>query len=89
MASSCASAAPRPAGPVLLGGVHLRFTGTDGSAAVRTGTAGRFAIELAPGTYRVTITSGGPQADGRPIQPVPRTIHVPRSGRLRLVVNIK
>ncbi len=80
---------PLPGGGVVLGGVHLRFKGTDESATVRTGPNGRFAFDVPPGIYRVMITSGGPQANMRSIQPVPRVIHVPHAGLLQLVVNIK
>jgi hypothetical protein len=79
---------PSPGAPVGLRGVLVRFHGAGRSAVVHTGRHGRFTFDVAPGTYRVTITAGGPQADGGSIQPFPRLVHVPRSGRLRLVVNI-
>jgi hypothetical protein len=80
---------PAPGAPVALGGVDVRFRDAGESAAVHTDRHGRFAFDVRPGTYRVTITAGGPQANGRPIQPVPRVVHVPHTGRLRLVINIK
>jgi hypothetical protein len=79
---------PPPGAPVGLRGVVVRFRGARGSAVVHTGRHGRFAFDVAPGTYRVTITAGGPQTDRGSIQPFPRVVRVPRSGRLRLVVNI-
>jgi hypothetical protein len=80
---------PAPGGAVMLGGVHLRFEGMGTSDTVRTGPDGRFVFDLAPGAYRVTITSGGPQADGHPMQPFPKVVQVPHAGHLRLVVNIR
>ena len=80
---------PAPGAPVALHGVRLHLEGGNGAADVRTDGHGRFVADLAPGTYTVTVTGGGPQADGQPIQPVPHVIHIPRSGRLRLVVNIR
>jgi hypothetical protein len=80
---------PAPGAPVALPGVRLHFQGKGGSADVRAGRHGEFSLDLAPGTYTVTITRGGPQANGVSIQPVPHIVHIPHAGRLRLVVNIK
>jgi hypothetical protein len=80
---------PAPGAPVAVTGVHLRFHGSGGSADVRTDRHGRFGVDIAPGTYRVTITRGGPQADGQPIPPVPHVVRIPHAGSVRLVVNIR
>ncbi|HXD70968.1 MAG TPA: carboxypeptidase-like regulatory domain-containing protein [Gaiellales bacterium] len=80
---------PPPGAPVALTGVVVRFRGAGRSALVRTDRHGRFSFDGEPGTYRVTITRGGPQTDSGSIQPFPRVIHVPHTGRVRLVVNIK
>jgi hypothetical protein len=69
---------------------EFRVTGPGGSATGRADRHGRFALQLEPGTYRITITGHGPESDGRPMQPVPNVIHVGRSGaRVRLVVSIR
>ncbi|HEY3764562.1 MAG TPA: hypothetical protein VGL44_05350 [Gaiellales bacterium] len=80
---------PAPGAPVALHGVDVHFQGSGGAADVRTDRHGRFAFDVAPGRYRVTITTGGPQADGQSIHPVPQVIHVPHAGFLQLVVNIR
>jgi hypothetical protein len=80
---------PPPGAPVALEGVVVRFRGAGRSAVVHTDRHGRFSFAVEPGTYRVTITRGGPQMDSGSIQPFPRVIHVPQSGRVRLVVNIR
>jgi hypothetical protein len=80
---------PAPGAPVALSGVRLHFAGKGGSADVRTDHHGGFSVDLAPGTYRVTVTSGGPQSGNHSIQPFPKIIQVPHSGRLRLVVSIR
>jgi hypothetical protein len=65
-------------------GVRVHFQGAGGSADVRTDRHGRFTVDVAPGTYTVSITTGG-------VSPVtvPHIVHVPDAGRLRLVVNIR
>jgi hypothetical protein len=75
---------PAPGGPVAMPGVRLHVQGEGGSADVRTDRHGRFAFDVVPGTYTVSITTGG-------LAPVtvPHVVHVPHTGRLRLVVNIK
>ena len=80
---------PPPGAPMALGDVVVRFRGADRSAVAETDRHGRFSVDVEPGTYRVTITRGGPQMGTGPIQPFPRVIHVPHGGRLRLVVNIR
>jgi hypothetical protein len=80
---------PPPGAPVALEGVVVRFRGAGRSAVVHTDRSGRFSFDVEPGTYRVTITRGGPQTDGGSIQPFPRVIHVPHAGRVRLVVSIR
>ncbi len=75
---------PAPGAPVPIRGAHVHLEGAAGSADVRTDRHGRFAVDVAPGTYTVTITTGG-------VSPVtvPHIVHVPHAGRLRLVVNIR
>ncbi len=75
---------PPPGGPVAMPGVRVHLQGDGGSADVRTDRHGRFAVDVAPGTYTVSITIGG-------VSPVtvPHVVHVPHTGRLRLVVNIR
>ena len=80
---------PPPGAPVALKGVAVRFRGAGRPAVVHTDRHGRFSFDVEPGTYRVTITRGGPQMDSGSIQPSPRVIHVPHSGQVRLVVNIR
>ncbi len=79
---------PFPGSPVPIA-ANLRVAGAGGTATVRANRHGRFVFLLRPGTYRITVTGHGPEADGRPIQPVPDVIHVRPSGpRIRLVVSI-
>jgi hypothetical protein len=80
---------PPPGAPVALNGAVVRFRHAGRSAVVHTDQRGRFSFDAEPGTYRVTIARGGPQMRGGSIQPFPRVIHVPHSGRVRLVVNIR
>jgi hypothetical protein len=82
---------PAPGAPAPIPGVELRLVGADGSVNVRADRRGRFTADLAPGTYRVTITGHGPTADGALMQPTPDVIVVPGVGRhpVRLVVSIK
>jgi hypothetical protein len=80
---------PPPGSPQPIA-ARFRVTGPGGSATGRADRHGRFALMLAPGTYRITITGRGPESDGRPIQPVPHVIHVGPSGaHIRLVVSIR
>jgi hypothetical protein len=67
-----------------MGGVEIRFVSATGSARARTDRHGRFAFDVSPGTYTVRVRTGG-------VVPVtvPHLVHVPHSGRLRLVVNIR
>ena len=51
---------------------------------MRTDRRGRFAFDVVPGTYTVAVGDGG----FAPVT-VPRVVHVPHTGRLRLVVNIR
>jgi hypothetical protein len=71
--------------------VELRLVGAGGSVNVRADRLGRFTADLAPGTYRVSITGRGPTADGLPMQPRPHAIVVPQAGGhpVRLIVSIK
>ena len=70
---------PAPGAPAPIPGVELRLVGAGGSVNVRADRRGRFTADLAPGTYRVTITGHGPTANGQPMQPTPDTIRVPRA----------
>ena len=80
---------PAPGAPVPIAGAAVHLQDAAGSADVRTDRRGRFVLDVGAGTYHVTITAGGSQADSSPIQPVPQVIHVPPAGSLRLVVNIR
>jgi hypothetical protein len=75
---------PAPGAPVAMPGVRVHFQGDGASADARTDRHGRFSVDVAPGTYTVSITTGG-------VSPltVPHIVRVPHTGRLRLVVNIK
>ena len=75
---------PAAGGPVAMPAVRLEIEGDGESADVRTDRQGRFAFDVAPGTYTVSIRTGG-----LPPVTVPHVIHVPHAGRLRLVVSIK
>ena len=82
---------PAPGAPAPIPGVELRLAGAGGSVNVRADRRGRFTADLAPGTYKVTITGHGPTADGLPMQPTPHRIVVPPAARypLRRIVSIK
>ena len=75
---------PPPGAPVALAGVEIHFQSATQSAGVRTDRHGRFAFAIAPGTYTVRIGRGG----FSPVT-VPRVVHVPHTGPLRLVENIR
>ena len=75
---------PAPGSPVAMAGVEIRFRGATESAGVRTDRRGRFAFDVVPGAYTVAVGDGG----FAPVT-VPRVVHVPHTGRLRLVVNIR
>src|SRR5262245_13382512 len=68
---------PAPGGPVAMPGIRLRFQAPGASADVRTDRHGRFAFDVAPGTYTVSVLGSGLA----PIT-VPHTIRVPHSGRV-------
>jgi hypothetical protein len=74
---------PAPGAPVALPGVRIEFRGNGAAAHVRTDGHGRFTVDLAAGTYTVHI---GPH--GIPMA-VPRIVHIPHAGSLRLVENIR
>jgi hypothetical protein len=79
---------PFPGRPVPIA-ADLRVDGAGGTATVRADRHGRFTLLMQPGTYRVKITGHDPAFGGDPVQPMPRMIHVRRSGqRIRLVVSI-
>jgi len=82
---------PAPGAPAPIPGVELRLVGAGASVNVRADRRGRFTANLAPGRYRVTITSHGPTSDGLPMQPQPNVIVVRRATRhpVRLVVSIR
>jgi hypothetical protein len=75
---------PAPGRPVAMAGVRVRLQGDGESADVRTDRHGRFAFDVAPGTYTVSIRPGGMH-----VLTVPHIVDVPHAGRLRLVVNIR
>jgi hypothetical protein len=74
---------PAPGAPVPLAGVRIEFQGNGAVADVRTDGHGRFTVDLAAGTYTVHI---GPH---RIPMAVPRFVHIPHAGSLRLVENIR
>jgi hypothetical protein len=75
---------PAPGGPVAMAGVRVHLQGNGGSADVRTDRRGRFAFDVAPGTYTVSIRRGRVH-----VLTVPHIVRVPHAGPLRLVVNIR
>ena len=53
---------------------------------VQADSHGRFALDLSPGTYRITITGHAPMSGAAFMQPRPRLIVVRPSGpRIRLI----
>jgi hypothetical protein len=75
---------PAPGAPLEMKGIRVRFQGVGGPVTIRTDRRGRFAFDAVPGTYTVSIRTGG-----LPPVTVPHVIHVPHAGPLRLVVSIK
>jgi hypothetical protein len=75
---------PAPGAPLRMKGIRVRFHSADESVTIRTDRHGRFAFDAAPGTYGVSIRTGG-----LPPVPTPDVIHVPHAGPLRLVVSIR
>ena len=75
---------PAPGAPLGMNGIRVRFRGAGESVTIRTDRRGRFVFDAVPGTYTVSIRTGG-----LPPVPVPRVIHVPHAGPLRLIVSIK
>jgi hypothetical protein len=75
---------PAPGAPVGIAGAQLTFQGNGASAAVRTDGHGRFTVDVAAGTYTVAVRSHG----AAPVT-VPHIVHIPHTGSLRLVVNIR
>jgi hypothetical protein len=67
------------------------FGGSHATATVRAGSDGRFAVDLAPGTYRVVVTGHAPRSDGRwlPTTPSEVTVGPDVAGSIRIVVSIK
>jgi hypothetical protein len=82
---------PAPGSPEPISGARFRLVGSHESVNVRADGDGRFAVDLAPGRYRVLITGHAPRADGGWLATTPSAVTV-TSGTLqqpRLVVSIK
>ena len=80
------------AGATAIPGAELRFVGSQRSVTVRAEARGRFALDVAPGSYRVKVTGHAPTANGVFLATVPDTIVVPVGGPdrpFRLIVSIK
>ena len=67
---------PAPGAPSPIAGARFRLVGNGTSVSVRADDAGRFAVALAPGSYRVDMSSHVPMADGQPLPARPRRIRV-------------
>jgi len=81
---------PPPGSPRPIAGARFEVTGSGETADVRADSHGRFAFDVAPGTYRITITGHAPMSGAAFMQPRHRTIVVRPSGpRIRLIVDIR
>ena len=81
---------PPPGSPRPIAGARFEVKGSGESAGVRADGHGRFALHLAPGTYRITITGHAPMSGNAFMQPRHGTIVVSPGGRpIRIVVDIR
>jgi hypothetical protein len=82
---------PPPGSPEPISGAKFRLVGSNQSVNVRADDDGRFAVDLAPGRYRVIVTGHAPQADGGWLPTTPSAVAVTSATMkpLRLVVSIK
>jgi hypothetical protein len=81
---------PAPGSGRPIAGARFEVKGSGESAGVHADTHGRFAFDLVPGTYRITITGHAPMSGNAFIQPRHGTIVVRPGGRpIRIVVDIR
>jgi hypothetical protein len=81
---------PPPGAPRPIAGARFKVDGNADGATVRADSHGRFAFDLTPGTYRITITGHAPMSGNAFMQPRHPTIDVPpRGGRIRIIVDIR
>jgi hypothetical protein len=81
---------PPPGAPRPIAGARFKVDGNADGAAVRANSHGRFAFDLTPGTYRITITGHAPMSGNAFMQPRHPTIVVPPGGgRIRIIVDIR
>ena len=81
---------PPPGAPRSISGAEFKVDGSGKGADVIADRHGRFAFDLAPGTYRITITGHAPMSGNAFIQPRHGTIVVrPERPPVRLVVDIR
>jgi hypothetical protein len=81
---------PAPGSPRPIAGARFEVKGSGESAGVHADAHGRFAFDLVPGTYRITITGHAPMSGSAFIQPRHGTIVVRPGGRpIRVVVDIR
>jgi hypothetical protein len=82
---------PSPGSPTPIPGAEFDLVGSTETASVRAATDGRFAADLAPGTYRVVVTGHAPRWNGGWLPTTPSTVRIgtnmPKS--IRLAVSIK
>jgi hypothetical protein len=80
---------PGPGAPAPVGNASLKLVG-DHTYVVRTDADGNFRVEAVPGRYQVKMTGNAPEADGRPIQPLPGEVTVPSPDKpLKIVIPIR
>ena len=77
-----------PGSPKPIPGAEFRFVGSNQSVSIRADSDGRFAVDLAPGRYRVIIAGHVPQVNGQwiPTKPSAVTVTSEPAKPLRLVV---
>jgi hypothetical protein len=81
---------PPPGAPRPIAGARFKVDGNADGATVRANSHGRFAFDLTPGTYRITITGHAPMSGNAFMQPRHPTIVVPPGGgRIRIIVDIR
>ena len=81
---------PPPGAPRPIAGARFKVEGDADGATVRADSHGRFAFDLTPGTYRITITGHAPMSGDAFMQPRHPTIVVPPGGgRIRIIVDIR
>jgi hypothetical protein len=82
---------PAPGSPTPIPGAEFDLVGSTENVSVHAATDGRFAADLAPGTYRVVVTGHAPRWNGGWLPATPSTVRIrantPKS--IRLAVSIK